>query len=189
MPPEAEHHEIIARPVAGMQVDFWSETNGCWIPVCITHVNGETGAVRLDVRERMMDVQEWRKKLRPRRKPSQEQLDRARAVLCVEGRLEREAAAIFSKITSFSPVQPLEERAYDENGISLLPSDMCHDFDDVLVALSIEVDARMGSTGSLCALRHMAGAQRKDGFNLDCFAEALERIAHEVLKEFGQAMP
>lgn len=158
--------------VEGVQAEYLSDTNRCWMPCVVLHVDAETGATTLSVRpNRPLDRQEQQRRLRPRTRPGRAQLEWVRAVLR-EGRLDEEARVVFSHhVTSLG------------EGAALRSED--------LDAAGAELDSKLGISGSVCALRHFAQQQQLEGGGLavEGFCEAFWDLLWSVQRDFCQALP
>jgi len=137
-------------------VDYWSESNQCWLPAIVICIDADTGDVRVNVKpDRNLNLDAQGCKLRPRTKPTRTQLEWMRSVLR-EGRIEQEALALFKRFAWRSHVDDPE---------LVLFSNSMHD-------VGAAIDAQMGVTGMVARL--------KDYFKKNC----TERLTAEVFTEF-----
>ncbi|CAE8717484.1 unnamed protein product, partial [Polarella glacialis] len=84
--------------VKGQQVDYWSESNKCWIPANIVDVNSETGGVFLDAKPSSpVCLKDQPRKIRRRMAPKKEQAAAAHAMIA-EGTVETTAARMFHEV-------------------------------------------------------------------------------------------
>jgi len=157
--------------VVGEQVDYLSASHGCWIPALITGVL-ESGAIELDVKLTFfMDLEEQRHKVRPRTRPTMEQLEWLRSVLR-EGLIEREAHLIFERHARKVRMQGVIEKA-------IVPS--------CLPAACSELDAKLGISGCVCQFKNHV-SYREQVFLEDGFNMAVWELLLGVDREYGQAI-
>eukprot|EP00411_Alexandrium_monilatum_P017461 CAMPEP_0175233010 /NCGR_PEP_ID=MMETSP0093-20121207/26252_1 /TAXON_ID=311494 /ORGANISM="Alexandrium monilatum, Strain CCMP3105" /LENGTH=793 /DNA_ID=CAMNT_0016526881 /DNA_START=32 /DNA_END=2413 /DNA_ORIENTATION=- len=159
--------------VEGAQVEYYSESNRCWIPSVVTSVDADTGALALNVRPtRPIAKKDQKKLMRPRSRPNRQQLEWVRTVLR-EGRLYEEARVIFNRL------------AVEAQGGGAVLQD--------LDAAGQELDAKLGISGCVCTLRDYAEQQREmpeDGaLAIDGFYEAFWDLLWTVQRDFCQALP
>mmetsp|Transcript_4037 Transcript_4037/g.9249 ORF Transcript_4037/g.9249 Transcript_4037/m.9249 type:complete len:700 (-) Transcript_4037:172-2271(-) len=88
------NHETIEVLFKGLEVDYYTQSYGCWAPAEITDVDPETGSVKLSTRRMPISRQETQKLLRPRTKPGRRELEWIFKVLR-EGRADVEARTAF----------------------------------------------------------------------------------------------
>jgi len=163
--------------VEGSQAEYYSDSNHCWMPCAVLHVDAETGAVKVNVKPgEVLDLQEQRSRLRPRTKPSRAQLEWVRRTLR-EGRLEQEAQAIFCRHASPGP-----GAGGGRGGPAALRLERVD-------AAGAELDAKLGVSGSVCALRHVVQQSNGRGLSAEGFCEAFWELLWGVQRDFCQALP
>ncbi|CAK0844279.1 unnamed protein product [Prorocentrum cordatum] len=120
-----------------------------------------------------MSLREQRSRLRPRTRPSAQHLEWGRAVLR-EGRLAEESRAIF--LRHAAPARPGQGPA-----ARALPS-------EALPHAAAELDAALGTCGSVCYLRHHAESVCGRPLAEEDFEELFWNMLWGVQKEFCQAV-
>lgn len=166
--------------VEGSQVEYYSDSNGCWTPCVVTHLSADTGAVKLSIRPTTpLDLSEQRSRLRPRTRPSKAQLEWVRETLR-EGRLDLEAQVIFGRHASRNCATGIEPSP-DAPAFAICLAD--------LNAAAEELDAKLGISGSVCALRQVANKAEGQTLSLDRFSEVFWELLWGVQNDFCQALP
>ncbi|CAK0790093.1 unnamed protein product, partial [Prorocentrum cordatum] len=170
-PRTGEPHAVFCE---GSKVEYYSSTNGTWMPTRVTSVDEETGAVTVDVKPGVpMSLREQRSRLRPRTRPSAQHLEWGRSVLR-EGRLSEESRAIF--LRHAAPATPGQGPA-----TCALPG-------EALPRAGAELDALLGTCGSVCYLRHQAENVCGHPLAAEDFEELFWNMLWGVQKEFCQAV-
>lgn len=151
-----------------MLAEYYSVSRRCWMPVVVTGVDPETGAVRIDVKPNQdIDLREQQSKLRPRTRPTQEQIDWARKSIR-EGELEEITKAIF--------------RRFAQGPARLL-------LDEDLVTVGDELDRRLGVCGAACMLMHRTTDEDcQQGITEEVLGEIFWEMVWRMLKEFGEVV-
>lgn len=166
--------------VEGGQAEYYSNSNRCWIPCVVVHVDSENGAVELDVKPGyLLDLEEQRRSLRPRTRPGKAQLEWVRRTFC-EGRVDEETHAIFDRYSTAGCLAGGESGSGTAERVLQLKE---------LAAVGAELDARLGISGAVCALRHIAQQTCSHSLSVDGLNEVFWEMLSGVHREFCEAMP
>ncbi|CAK0870600.1 unnamed protein product [Prorocentrum cordatum] len=166
-PADSEQVPLVLVP--GSRIEYFSRSNGCWMPVRVARVDAETGEVVLDVKPNSpLSLEEQRCLLRPRTQPGPSQLDWVRQVLR-EGRIEAESEALF------------ERYARPSGGVRLVL------WEDAL-AVGAALDALLGTSGAACCVQQRTEDAGGHGLSMGAFREVFWELLWGVQCECGQAM-
>lgn len=161
-------------PVEGEQVDYHSTSYRSWIPAVVVHVDPETGAVQLNVKQHPLSLQDQQVVLRPRTKPEKAQLEWTRAVLR-EGRIEQEARALFQRHAK------VEQGAAGEP-VAFVRQEAFH-------GLGCDIDQLLGVSGCVVQLCMEVQQMERRAFTVDDFTGVFWSLLSGVQHEYGSALP
>mmetsp|Transcript_11080 Transcript_11080/g.39146 ORF Transcript_11080/g.39146 Transcript_11080/m.39146 type:complete len:658 (+) Transcript_11080:157-2130(+) len=153
---------------AGGSVDYYSSKKRSWLPVRITKVDPESGAIEIDLRSgQWLGKEEQRGKLRRHMKPGKAQLEWARLVMGSD-RYTAEMSEFFRRHASFP-----------QGGEPFVTKEGFSD-------LAAELDLQLGICGSILALEEEAKPQAS--LTSVKFGCAFWKLLKRTLRDYGQAL-
>jgi calcium-dependent protein kinase len=165
--------------VEGSKVEYYSATNNTWMPAQVVSVDPETGALTLDVKPNApLDLRSQRTKLRPLTRPQKAELEWVRRVLR-EGRLQEEARRLYDKHAVPCP---------QEDGAVASANSSRKLLAEGTLALGTDLDAILGTSGSVCKLNWHFEQQNDQPMEAETFEEVFWEFLWSVQKDFCEAL-
>lgn len=173
--PELSRKDLLV----GSQLDYFSSAKQTWLPIRITRLDSETGAVEIDIRPgQWIALADQLAKMRPHLKPGKAQLEWVRAVMGTESFTE-EMRSFFQRHARRG------DRCTAEP--VLWWSEMS--------ALAADLDLQLGACGSMLLLEQEArpqlgrrDASTQEAFTLASFGCAFWKLLHNTLRDHGHLL-
>eukprot|EP00927_Polykrikos_kofoidii_P017636 TRINITY_DN18057_c0_g1_i1.p1 TRINITY_DN18057_c0_g1~~TRINITY_DN18057_c0_g1_i1.p1 ORF type:complete len:751 (-),score=96.70 TRINITY_DN18057_c0_g1_i1:212-2377(-) len=169
-----------APSVVGTQVDFFSIIEGTWLPAVVVYVDSETGAVEVDVApKRLLDSTAQQVCIRPRTRPSRDQLEWLHLVLS-RNSVHDEGRRVFRRH------QLVDTPGADDDALLFRRERLP---EESLGAVGAAVDKLLGITGSVCDFRKRSrGLMDPSGLDEETFIGVLSEVMWRVHEECGHAL-
>ncbi|CAE8601185.1 unnamed protein product [Polarella glacialis] len=169
----------------GSAVDYYSKSQGMWVPAVVIAMDGEKGAIKLDLKPMWIDLKTNRHLLRPRTRTSKEKMAQV-IEMFMAGDFEEQIIPIFERHAQ--QTHDIDFLLASPGAGSLSAVQQAILLLEGVPSLSAEVDAFFGCPGcSLNGLRRHYSPTCTD-MRFDAFLEICWEIAWQIRAEYSHLL-